>query len=456
MIYYVDTIDKLNDAVKLMNDLVGSNVGEEVIIGLDCEWIMNDTKVSVLQLQVLSCTFIIHLSLIGWKMPENLEQFMNRPGFFFTGSNVKGDCTRLFKYNQDSITDSMRVKSGAFRTVDLKLYAKRMRIIPNRFSFTLSRMAKYFFDYDMDKVDVRVSNWRERLSPSQIRYASIDVKMSRDVYFEILKHSSKSNVSETCETYFSQFHSVQEDTWKNAIDMPQHLPNGETNSDWIALRKHRITGSKISACVGLNPYETKEDFLKTMIYGYSGPRNEAPLQHGNKHEDDAERQLVLQLEKDESIESFHIEHPGIVLRRKLGSSFFGYSPDGILHIKYKNKEEEVCLVEYKAPYFKRFVSKDYDKFLYGPITVPFPLLPSGEPNPTFASSESADDLNTIGVTKYYYCQVQYGMKLLQEEGLLKPLEGKNMRCKFVLYTFNLTQMYDVPYDPLFAESYGRF
>lgn len=444
MTHYVHTKRGLLKAMKQMNGSVSDVVeGDEMsVVGLDCEWRQGDKKVSLLQLQVGNDTYLIHLSLIGWAISSELASFLLNPSLVFVGSNVKGDCTRLFNHNKGL---HYRIKC-----IDLKQYARQKHLITPKQPFGLADMSIFCFKYDMLKGSVRVSDWSKALRKEQIRYAAIDAKMSRDVYFYLRdKRSDDKLKTAYCEQIFSKFNSVEQDEWKRAIDMPQHLDSGETNPDWINLRHHRITGSKISSVVGNNPYDSKEDFLKTMLYGYKAPKDQAPMIHGNKHEQDAEDALVKILEQDPEIEEFHITHPGIVLCRKKGLTFFGYSPDGICEIKYKDNTSEVCLLEYKAPYYKRFSGKDFSGYLYGPMSTPKMFLPDGSENPYY----SQFSIETHGCTDYYYDQVQYGMRMLGDEGLLKPRTGeKQLNCLFVVWTFNVTQHFKIKHDPFYSLS----
>lgn len=112
-------------------------------------------------------------------------------------------------------------------------------------------------------------------------------------------------------------------------------------------RKGRITGSSIGAILGLSPFATPDDVMRSMVRAWHGAESEfkgnVATEYGKFHEDYALAEFELQthldvLETGED-EVFHI-HPDY--------DWIGATPDG--RIPY---EEYAELLEIKCPYGKR-------------------------------------------------------------------------------------------------------
>ena len=225
-------------------------------------------------------------------------------------------------------------------------------------------------------------------------------------------------------------------------DLDQHLPSGEANPEWIKAREGRLTGSKVADIVGLGyeniseykkkhgvPYGKKamsfEDIRaliewnktnnyqrkvlhKLLTSTFTGNRYTA---WGNEHEDDCEKQFAMTHDMVENnLETFQIEHYGLCIRTD--PSWMAMSPDGVIYEKFKDGSEARHLCEWKCPWPSSRGSPKFHnaKNMYGPIQVE-------EGGPWYP------------ITLYYYCQIQWGMGLLQEQGILhsKTMPG---HCKW--------------------------
>lgn len=224
---------------------------------------------------------------------------------------------------------------------------------------------------------------------------------------------------------------------ESARTMPQHLAGGEANPAWLALRSHRLTGSVVGSCVRAagrsrveNPYEGEDGLLRSMLKWKVFTGN-AACAWGTENEimcekawiaqrlapyglDGADAALVLQAYEQELASAgaeavsialhgraaavnaravplsrecrstrLELSHPGILPR-----GIVAMSPDGLCE-----HDGERFLLEWKSPYGKRALTKDELRAgggIYPPETF---------------------DQGTLPVPRYYYAQVQFGMKL---------------------------------------------
>lgn len=224
-------------------------------------------------------------------------------------------------------------------------------------------------------------------------------------------------------------------------NLVQHLPNNEANPEWLKSREGRLTGSKVAAVVGFgynnvlkfkrkhnisgkkisydqilqliewnkgNNYEQRvlQDFLTSTFCGNKY------TQWGNDMEDECEKQFMFTHGLDDyELQSFVMNHSGLCIGLE-EDSWMGMSPDGIVKETFKDGSVGVHLCEWKCPwpYIKgnpKFTSAEN---MYGPIQ-----LADGKWYP---------------ITLYYYCQIQWGMGLLQDQHILysKTLPDHCKQC----------------------------
>lgn len=225
--------------------------------------------------------------------------------------------------------------------------------------------------------------------------------------------------------------------------LAQHLDDGTANADWLRARRYRCTGSRVSAIVGENPYQTPDQLLCACLW--DSFRGNAATQWGNTHECDAEAVYTAYLAgrvgecvDGDVLVGSTVESVGLVVDPYRPE--FGMSPDGIATLLWcaatsvrtavgsdpatlQRSGERVLdqrlsptdneyhvrlypeaavrterrLVEYKCPYSRR-------------------SLKSGGIYPLKRSVSGAQDL--VPIPRYYQCQIQWGMGVLGNAALI--------------------------------------
>ena len=92
-------------------------------------------------------------------------------------------------------------------------------------------------------------------------------------------------------TFVAQYQTIDPDEHARVRKLEQHFDDEEqtTNPEWLAARKHRITGSVMGVVGHCNPYETIEYFLKKKVWEWQmDERGKANCRYGNLHEPVAE------------------------------------------------------------------------------------------------------------------------------------------------------------------------
>ena len=111
----------------------------------------------------------------------------------------------------------------------------------------------------------------------------------------------------------------------------------QRSEEWFKQRIDMITGSRVGGILGLSPFATASDVMRSMVREYHGAPSEfegnVATEYGNEHEDAAifalEQELGIQVQET----GFH-KH----------NSWLGASPDGLT---------DDAVVEVKCPYGKR-------------------------------------------------------------------------------------------------------
>ncbi len=112
----------------------------------------------------------------------------------------------------------------------------------------------------------------------------------------------------------------------------------QRSEEWFKQRVGMITGSRVGGILGLSPFATPEDVMRSMVREHHGAPSEfegnVATEYGNEYEDAAifalEQELGIQVEET----GFHKSY-----------DWLGASPDGLVDINE--------VVEIKCPYFKR-------------------------------------------------------------------------------------------------------
>ena len=202
--------------------------------------------------------------------------------------------------------------------------------------------------------------------------------------------------------FIEKYHTADPEYARKVAGLEQHLDSlgGDANPEWLAARKHRITGSNTGGIVGYNPYCSADDVLERMLRPSFTP-NEC-TQWGNDHEDDAEASFAewfsyVYMSEHPEIKSFHLRNAGLMLCTTPGMGWAGMSPDGLLDLWFEDGTQETWLVEYKCPYKTRNrTDATLTKHMYPNSKIPDSTMLPRAPIP-----------------KYYYCQINWGMALLK-------------------------------------------
>lgn len=112
----------------------------------------------------------------------------------------------------------------------------------------------------------------------------------------------------------------------------------QRSDEWFAKRVGRITGSRVGAILGLNPWQSREDVLRAMVREYHKATSEfegnVATAWGNSHEEEATLDFELDTCKAVVETGFHTF-----------SDWAGASPDGLV--------DDDAILEVKCPYGKR-------------------------------------------------------------------------------------------------------
>ena len=113
----------------------------------------------------------------------------------------------------------------------------------------------------------------------------------------------------------------------------------QRSKEWFEKRKGRVTGSRVGAILGLNPWQTREDVMRAMVREYHGAPREfegnIATEHGKAHEEEATLDFTLETGLDVEETGFHTYE-----------DWAGASPDGLI-------QSENAVLEVKCPYGKR-------------------------------------------------------------------------------------------------------
>ena len=182
--------------------------------------------------------------------------------------------------------------------------------------------------------------------------------------------------------------------------LPQHLPDGSANRAWLDARLDKITGSAIGALAGVNPYESPEDKVVSLVWrDYAPFTGNEMTRWGNEHEDDAQAAFALAA----GVAETRIENPGLVIDRTRGH--MAMSPDGVLRTERADGSVELALLEYKCPWGCRHLTTEADVLAKGSL---YPRKPIRDAR-----------CGVVPLPSYYHAQIQHGMSVLSSLG--KPI-----------------------------------
>lgn len=117
----------------------------------------------------------------------------------------------------------------------------------------------------------------------------------------------------------------------------------QKSEEWFKARIGVITGSRVGAIIGVNPYQKAEDVLRDMVREYFGAEKEF---NGNVATNHGERMEPVALEFYQSLTGNNVELTGIVKHDEY--DWMGASPDGLIGLD--GGLEIKCPYWAKAPY----------------------------------------------------------------------------------------------------------
>lgn len=183
--YLVDTTvtDKAVDVDVWVRNIRRMYSGQQVIVGLDCEWKPNtstymNNKTAILQLCVDTKCLIIQLIYLSY-IPQSLLDFLRDPNFTFVGVEVQRDVTKLeadYRLTCSNIAD--------VRELTLSRWPGMFLRKPG-----VKDIAREVVGLSMPKpLDIGLSDWESRvLDRTQIEYACIDAYASYRIGNFLLK-----------------------------------------------------------------------------------------------------------------------------------------------------------------------------------------------------------------------------------------------------------------------------
>lgn len=128
----------------------------------------------------------------------------------------------------------------------------------------------------------------------------------------------------------------------------------QLSTEWFNARKSKITGSMVGAVLGVNPWSTPEDAMRTMVRSHFGAESEftgnIATEYGVTNEPNATKDL-------EMTTGFNVEEVGFIVH--VDHDWLGASPDGFIN--------DDAVVEIKCPFGKRHdVDPDFKSALDQP------------------------------------------------------------------------------------------
>lgn len=132
-------------------------------------------------------------------------------------------------------------------------------------------------------------------------------------------------------------------------DLPQHLPNGEANPDWLTVRAGVFTASDFSQYMSIATKGTLTETAESNLYkkvlesqGYTFDSYKSPaMERGTELEPLARQEYIAETFND-------VQEVGFVDWEKLRA---GFSPDGLI----MDGDKIVKTVEHKCPEIKNYL-----------------------------------------------------------------------------------------------------
>lgn len=304
-------------------------------------------------------------------------------------------------------------------------------------------------------------------------------ELSNKIYAQMRQQAAESEKEESPQPQVDMtkldldklFDSITKEEQHKIMNLPQHFPDGSTNINWLQSRVGVMTGSRV-ADVLKHGFKGHKGLLRLMVWPeHAEQPNQVFCKYGLRNEDTCEQVLVRHLQRRvrdpmDPLDSFRVLHFGLI--KDLTNQSRGYSPDAVIEEFYFDGSNARVLAEFKCPYTKRFTKKpalsdltpdvNYsavavfdNKFwtleekkeasIYGPERVP----------PSFPG-RTKTQRHDLPIKIYYYDQVQWGMRLLLDNGILSQNETHmpTMKCYFVVWTPKYSNISSIPYCPEYS------
>lgn len=194
----------------------------------------------------------------------------------------------------------------------------------------------------------------------------------------------------------------------------------QRSKEWFEARKRRITGSMVGAILGVNPYMTPEDAMRTMVREALGAEREftgnVATEWGSHHEEGAEFEYTL-LTGRTVTECGFFEY----------EDWLGASPDGllgdggVLEIKcpFGIRNDE-------APTFKRI--KEELPYYYAQVQIEM-LCTDRSYCHFYQWTPHGEDLQTINACEEWRAENIPLLKMFYEDFLLELKNGEHLQPK---------------------------
>ena len=114
----------------------------------------------------------------------------------------------------------------------------------------------------------------------------------------------------------------------------------QRSEEWFQARKSKITGSMVGSILGVNPWATPEDAMRTMVRSHFGAESEfkgnIATEYGTLNEPNAQRDF-------EMMNAIDVQEVGFIVHPE--HEWLGASPDGFIF--------DNAVLEIKCPFGKR-------------------------------------------------------------------------------------------------------
>lgn len=164
-----------------------------------------------------------------------------------------------------------------------------------------------------------------------------------DLQYEPLRAPSNRELNRLIRVFVAQVVQRNAEYCARVRTIPQHLPSGIANPEWLDARNGRITGSKaIKASVKTQTVIQRRRFDSEMIHCANFPTFVRTLvEYGNAMEKEADAALRYVFERNAEYKEVEYNYPGLCINS--AEPHLAMSPDGVWTV-----DDLACLIEYKC------------------------------------------------------------------------------------------------------------